>query len=197
MIKTVIFDVGNVLMRFDWYGYVAGLYEKSTAERINQAIMGSGIWDELDYGCRLEEDIFQDMVNTDPEIEKEIRYTLAHDDAAMGKMEYAIPLLKEIKEKGYQVLFLSNYSNHVMKAKWEVLDFLPYMDGGVFSCEVHMVKPNADIYEALVEKYSLNKEECLFIDDREENVETARKLGMQGLLFKGYENSYSEIMERL
>lgn len=195
--KTVIFDIGQVLMKFDWTGYVKTLFNEETVERVTKAIWSHGYWNELDVGVRSEEDILQSMIDADPSIEKEIRIAFSGDALAMGKHDYAIPWIKELKAMGYQVLFLSNYSKHVMKSKWEVLDFLPHMDGGIFSFMVHEVKPDAAIYRLLIEKYHLEPSECLFIDDKPENIEAARALGMQGIVFEGYEKSYPIVMEIL
>ena len=55
------------------------------------------------------------------------------------------------------------------------------------------IKPNADIYEHLLKEYSLCADECVFIDDREENIGTARKLGMKGIVFVSYEQACEEL----
>ena len=60
-----------------------------------------------------------------------------------------------------------------------------------------MVKPNADIYEHLLREYGLEPEECVFIDDRAENVEAARALGMKGIVFAGYEQACEELKKML
>ena len=57
-------------------------------------------------------------------------------------------------------------------------------DGGVASCEVHVNKPDPKIYKALLDKYSLKAEECVFIDDRLENVQAAFALGFAGIQMK-------------
>ena len=58
------------------------------------------------------------------------------------------------------------------------MDFLPLLDGGVFSCEEKLIKPDHAIYERIVEKYNLKPEECVFIDDSERNVIGARECGL-------------------
>lgn len=67
------------------------------------------------------------------------------------------------------------------------------MDGGIFSYLVNCVKPDEEIYYKLFEKYDLNPAECVFIDDTPANIETARRLGMQGIVFESYEQSSSEL----
>ena len=80
-----------------------------------------------------------------------------------------------------------------MQANPDVLDFLPHMDGGVFSCYVQLIKPDPEIYRTLMDKYDLKAEECVFIDDREENVVAARELGMQAIRFENYAQARGEL----
>lgn len=192
MITTIIFDIGNVLIKFDWKSYVYSMFDAATAERVYNAVHAHGYWAELDMGIRSESDILQSMVDADPELESEIRSAFAQDAGALGRKDYAIPWISELKSQGLRVLFLSNYSQHVMKAGWDVLDFLPYTDGGIFSCTVNLMKPDPAIYQLLVDRYSLVPSECLFVDDLVQNVNGAESIGMNGYVFEG-EGSISEI----
>ena len=67
--------------------------------------------------------------------------------------------------------------------------FADSVDGRVVSGFVKMVKPNEDIYEYLMDKFSLKADECVFIDDREDNVKAAVRLGMKGIVFQSYEQA--------
>ena len=67
---------------------------------------------------------------------------------------------------------------------------LEAFDGVVVSSDVHMIKPDIRICQYLLEKYGLQPQECLFIDDREENVEGARTAGMEAVVFQ---NNFTEI----
>ena len=71
------------------------------------------------------------------------------------------------------------------------------MDGGVFSCEEKLTKPDIRIYERLCEKYGLVPSECLFTDDLAANIEGAKKVGFNGVLFESYEKNYAEITEMI
>ena len=194
MIKTVIFDIGNVLVRFAWKPYITELFDEEKADHITEALWHDGYWNEFDRGILTDEQIREKMVVYAPKYEKEIHYALDHAGKCLHKFDYAIPWIQELKEKGYQVLFLSNYSEFLMKANPEVLDFLPCMDGGVFSCDVKLIKPDSVIYAKICEKYNLNPDECMFIDDYAANIEAANAFGIHGFLFEGYENSYPIIM---
>ena len=62
---------------------------------------------------------------------------------------------------------------------------LDFFDGIVVSSDIHIVKPDIRIYEYLLETYHLKAEECLFIDDRADNIEGAQRVGMQAEQFFG------------
>ncbi len=197
MIHTVVFDIGNVLMKFDYMPYIRSLLaDEETVWRVNGAIWRSGFWNDLDRGEDTDT-VFVKMLEAEPEYKKEIRLAFENVGQCMFKMEYAIPWIKDLKARGYQVLYLSNYSQHTMQANPGVLDFLPYMDGGIFSCEVHHVKPDAEIYRALCDKYQLNPAECVFLDDFEANIIAAQAFGMKAIRFESYEQAKRELEEML
>ena len=88
-------------------------------------------------------------------------------------------LVHKLKEQGYKVYLLSNYSEELFKKHTEYADFMNDIDGLIVSYMIHKAKPDRAIYEALCEKYRLEPSECLFFDDRLENVQAAVNYGMQ------------------
>ena len=195
--KTVIFDIGNVLVRFDWESYVKSLWEKATADRVTEAIFGDLRWDELDRGILSPDYVLESFIAADPEMEHEIVHTFKNCLDSLHPLEYAAPWVKELRERGLQTLFLSNYSKLLREGKPEVLDFLPYMDGGVFSFRVGAIKPDLEIYRILCRKYSLDPRECIFIDDRPQNVAAAETVGFQTILFTDYAQGRAKLDELL
>ena len=113
------------------------------------------------------------------------------------EMPYARQWIAELKQKGFGVYYLSNYSVFLREACPEALEFTKTADGGVFSCDVQLIKPDRAIYAALCEKYHLNPAECLFVDDNPKNIAAAKAFGMQTVLFESYEKQYPEIMKLL
>ena len=184
MITTVIFDVGNVLVDFDWEGFIHRMFpgrEELIAE-LDVAVWGSGRWDRLDAGDDPEE-VLASIIAYSPSHEKELRKVFANVGQTLRKREATPSWLKSLKSRGYRLLYLSNYSHYVMNCNPDVLDFLPLMDGGIFSCDVKLIKPDRRIYEALAEKYSLKPSECVFIDDLERNVKAGRDFGFHAIQF--------------
>lgn len=193
MIKNVILDIGRVLIGFEWMEYIHKLFDDETAQKVTDALWKTHYWWELDRAVLSEEEILELFYSAGPDVKDEIKEAFDRVGECMTRFEYAIPWIEELKERGYRVFYLSNYSEHLMQANPDVLDFLPHMDGGVFSCYVQLIKPDPEIYRALMDKYDLKAEECLFIDDREDNVVAAMELGMQAIRFEDYAQAREEM----
>ncbi len=198
MLRNMIFDIGNVLMDFRWMEYMHSLFgdDEQTIADVNQAIWHQGTWASMDEGTDAAAAIGK-AVSHIPAREAEIRKAFAGAGQAMHRCDYAIPWIQEVKAMGKRVFYLSNYSAFSIDANRDVLDFLPHMDGGVFSFQVNKVKPDPEIYRLLCEKYDLRPGECLFTDDMPANVEAARECGFHAVLFESYDKSYPAIMETL
>ena len=199
MIRNMVFDIGNVLMGFRWKEYMRSLFGENEAliQTINQGIWHNGCWAAMDKGEMDGAATLRSAVAFAPQYEKEIKLTLDRVALAFHKFGYAVPWLKELKGMGLNVYYLSNYSAFSIAANPDVLDFIPCMDGGVFSFEVKAVKPEPEIYRCLCDKYDLKPEECLFTDDVPANVKGAQACGFQGIVFEGYEKTYPVIMKAL
>ena len=199
MIRNMVFDIGNVLMDFRWKEYMRSLFgeDETLIQTINQGIWHNGCWAAMDKGEMDGAATLRSAVAFAPQYEKEIKLTLDSVAHAFHKFEYSIPWIQELKRMGLNVYYLSNYSAFSVAANPDVLDFIPYMDGGVFSFEVKAVKPEPEIYRCLCDKYDLKPEECLFTDDVPANVKGAQACGFQGIVFEGYEKTYPLIMKAL
>lgn len=197
MIKTVIFDIGNVMMTWNWDLRMKELLGEKAASAVSAAIMGGGNWNELDRGTRTIEGVAHCAVQKAPEYEKQIYLAVEHIPECALRCGYAIPWVEELHGLGYTVLYLSNYSRDLICLRPDVLDFVPYMDGGIFSWSVGMTKPEPEIYAKLCEAYDLTPEEALFIDDNADNIAAARRFGLNAVQFHGYETTYPEVMETL
>ena len=198
MLKNVVFDVGGVLAAFDWQGYLHKLFhDEETVAAVHDAIWRSNLWNELNKNVVPEEVVFERMRDYDYKHRREIIKALTSLDQCVGPLAYAIPWLEELKAAGYNIYYLSNYSPLLERVSKDALGFILYTDGGLMSCDIHLVKPDRAIYSALCHIYKLNANECIFIDDNPVNVQAAEAYGMQGLVFKGYETTHKELAERL
>lgn len=197
MIKTVIFDIGRVLMNYDWDGHLKRLFHDGETERaVKDALFTKGVWDELDREVWSLDQIRNGFVSAAPGYRTEILTAFDRLGEAFTHRPYAKDWINGLKKRGYQVLYLSNYSTYAIEANRDVLDFLPLMDGGIFSRNVKLIKPDPAIYRALIDTYHLAPAECVFIDDTKPNVDEAARQGIHAIHFIDYEQASAEL-ERL
>ena len=87
-----------------------------------------------------------------------------------------------VKSKGIKTYILSNAPLDIPIYLKEA-NLEKYFDGKIISAEELIVKPNHKIYELILERYSLNASESIFIDDRKENIEAAIECGLDGIIY--------------
>lgn len=194
MIKSVVFDIGGVLADYNVVGFLGAKgFGKEMIRRILKASVMTPYWGMFERDEVSEEEALQGFASADPEIEEELRRAFSNVEGMLTPRDFVIPLMKELKSAGYGVYYLSNYSRKAYDECGESLAFMPYMDGGLVSFMAGKTKPDPEFFQMFLREYQLEAAECLFVDDTEENVEAAKALGMEGIVFHGPE----EIRERL
>ncbi len=194
MIKNIVFDIGNVLTYYTWEKHIRSFgFAEEIYERVVKATVLSPKWNEFDRGVMGDEAVIDLLVSNDPGVEPQIRRMMADVGGLVSRADYAIPWIQELQSRGYRVYYLSNFSFKAGRECRHALDFIPYADGGILSCEEKLIKPQPEIYLRLLEKYGLKAEECVFLDDLEANVEAARAQGFEGIVFTDKEAAVSEL----
>ena len=188
MIDTVVFDIGNVLVAFDWesaFRNVLG-FEGEQFERIANATTRNNDWNLHDKGDLTDEEMLNRFISNDPQDEAEIRRMYEDLTILVEPYDYAISWVRGLKAAGYKVYILSNYSERSFRQAMEIgkLDVVKEADGRVISYEEKLIKPDPAIYKVLFERYSILPESSVFIDDREDNIKSAIECGMHGIVFK-------------
>ena len=112
--------------------------------------------------------------------------------------EEALPVIKEnlekiceLKNKGYNIYFLSNITDVSYSYLNDKLNILNIVDGGVYSCKEHLRKPDKEIFDILIKRFDLNKKETIFFDDSLKNVKAGNEYGIKSYVF----NSIKDITE--
>lgn len=194
MIRNIIFDIGNVLTDFRWREFLADKgFDETMVARIARASVLTPLWDEVDRGVWETDRLLREFVRMDPEIEPQIRMAFGDVHGMVTKRDYAIPWIQRLKDQGYRVYYLSNFSAKAYEDCRDALDFMPFMDGGILSYREKVVKPDAEIYRLLLSRYSMKAEESVFIDDTAKNVEAAEALGIHGICFQTREQAEAEL----
>ncbi len=194
MIRNIVFDIGNVLAGFIWEEFYRSFgYPEEIFERLADATVRSPFWNEMDRGGLSDEELIEGFIKNDPSIEKEIREVFKNVNGMIRRYDYAVPWIRELKEKGFHVYVISNFAHKAHMDCIKALDFLEEIDGGILSYQVKLIKPAPEIYRLLCSKYDLKAEECVFIDDLPKNVEAAQKEGMQGIVFQDLKQAKEEL----
>ncbi len=197
MIRNVIFDIGRVMIEFNWEEFLCGLFDPETAKTVSDAMWGTAAWDELDRNVLPMEDVISLFIANAPDYAPQIREAMRRLGDCANMMPYAIDWVEELKANGYRVYYLSNYFPYLAEARPDVLEFTKHMDGGVFSWQEKLIKPDPAIYQRLLSRYDLKAEECLFIDDNPKNIKAAKALGIHAVQFESYEKQYPQVMDLL
>ncbi len=198
MIRNIVFDIGNVLTDFRWKEFLEDKgFSREMIERIAKASVESGAWQEFDRGEKTDEQLMQGFIENDPEIEGELH--LAYDDirGIVTPRAYALPWIRQLKEEGYGVYYLSNFSRKAHRECADALTFIPFTDGGILSYQDQVVKPDPAIYELFLRRFDLKAEECVFLDDLQRNIDAAQRAGMHGIVFRTREQAQEELRELL
>lgn len=194
MIKNIVFDVGEVLIGYRWKEMLLerGMTEER-AEIIGNIMFGDDLWRKFDEALVPFEDVINEYQDKYAEYGDDIRWFITNGEKMCVQRPEMWDKLRELKNKGYNVYLLSNYSQVLFEQHTKESGFMELIDGKVISYEINILKPDRRIYEFLLEKYKLNAGECLFFDDKPENVETARKIGMKGIVVSSEEQLKMEV----
>ena len=186
MYKSIIFDIGGVLVDFDPKAYLVDrLCNAEMEEKVYDLTFGSEEWQLLDAGKLSRYDGNQRMLEhaRAEGCAFEVQGVLDDWMHILRPRLRMLELVRRLKSHGYCVYYLSNIPQDVLELLIE-RGVLAQFDGGVASCEVQVNKPDPHIYKALLKKYQLKASECVFIDDRLENVQAAFALGFAGIQMK-------------
>lgn len=194
MKKNIIFDVGGVLLSYDWKGAMlkAGATDEE-AENIGVVIFDDPLWKELDLGIRPYFEIVEDLCQAYPGGAHFIRNFLTNVENMPLDRPKVWEEIHRLKKKGYRIFILSNYSKYMFDAHTQNKPFMQDIDGLIVSYMVHINKPDSGIYQALLNRYMLEPEESIFFDDKAENVEGAKKVGIDAIEVTGEEALLKEL----
>lgn len=185
MYKNIIFDIGNVLLDFKPKEYLkTKIIEADKILEIHKEIFESQEWVMLDMGTITEEEAKKTLINRSRNNGHLIELAFKDWYNMLTPIEGSVEILKELKDKGYKVYFLSNFHLLAFENVTQRNSFFQLFDGGVVSYKENKLKPEKEIYKRIIEEYKIKPEESIFIDDVQANIEGAGKLNFNTILFK-------------
>jgi 2-haloacid dehalogenase len=182
--KNIVFDFGGVLV--DWnphhlYDKYFGSVEKAEWFLNNICLYSWNI--QMDGGKPFAEGVAELQAQYPEWSEAIAIYHTRWIEMMGGEIAGMADIVKRLKEAGYGVYGLTNWSSETFPLVKDKYAIFKQLDGMVVSGEEHLLKPDAAIYKCLLERYNLQAEESLFVDDNADNVTGARNVGMKAVRF--------------
>ena len=202
MIKNIIFDFGNVIAQFYPEKLTSPFVsDEKTRKYISEVVFDRLYWDRLDDGTISDDEVKAQICQRVPEELCRVACTV-YDNwiCSMTPVEGIKDIVFALKESGKKLYLLSNisigFAENYHKVPW-IKEILDCFDGLVFSGVIGMVKPDRKIFEYLLDTFSLEADECLFIDDSAKNILGAESAGVKGYLFDGDASALSATLTNI
>ena len=198
-IKNVVFDFGGVLL--DWnprYVYKDVFKDDAKMEFFLENICTNEWNAQMDKGKPFEEAILERSAIY-PQYKDEIAlYYTAWEQMLKGEIKEGIDIFNKVLASGrFKVYGLTNWSAQTFPIAYSRYKFLEKFEGIVVSGEEQMIKPQKDIFNVLFKRYNLVPQECVFIDDNKDNINTCIQLGMHGIHLTSYKEAKDKLSKLL
>ena len=196
MIKNVIFDIGDVLVKSNYHEFFLNIgFDEDMAVQLEKATFFTPVWKELDRGVWSFEKVVNGFVKNAPQLETHLRSAFENMDGFIKVYPYVEEWILKMKISGLKVYCLSNISEKLCHDCQKDIEFLKLMDGYILSYKEQLIKPDPAIFRLILSRYNLITGECIFIDDIEDNVNVAKQLGIHGIVFRDKKQAELEIEE--
>lgn len=180
MIKNIVLDVGGVIFD-DSKQNIQKLLNKN-CDNIYKIAYGGGF-----KKCLLGEIIVQEHINSlkDEKDFNDISYILKKENLIKSYplIKNNFEYIKGLRKRGYKLFLLTNITEDSYNYINELINIDETFDGGIYSYQEHLIKPDYDIYNLLINRFNLNKDETIFFDDKAKNVKVANEVGIKSYVF--------------
>ncbi len=196
MTKVIIFDFGNVVLTNDWTirdERKNEEYAKYFGVSIDDLQAGwKANWYDFFVGKTTEDEFWKGFLDIAGSAKKDIEHAKFLWRKYQKPIDGMLELLKKLKQN-YRLAGLPNIGKEWLDYKRGKYNLDELFEVIVDSGHAGIIKPDTEIYELVLEKMKTSPQECIFIDDKKENLEPAEKLGMKTILFTGIENLKKEL----
>lgn len=180
-IKNIVFDIGNVIVRWEPYGVIKLNFPEDNPQEFFNKIRP--VWLDLNLGKINEKEaiiIISKQLNI-----SQIKMTKLFNELIRHQIliPESIELLKKLNMLGFHLYSITDNVREIMQHHRDNSNFLSYFKGIIASCDIGILKPDERIFKELLNRYQLDPAESIFIDDIEANVKGAKAIGMQAFQF--------------
>lgn len=195
-VDTVIFDLGNVLIGWDPRRLYRQLIDDEAQMEWFLRDVCNSEWNEQQDAGRPWAEATALLRTRFPEYAELIdAYHLRWEETLVGALDDSVALLAELRTRGVRLLALTNWSQETFPIARQRFPFLQWFEGIVVSGEEKLIKPDARIYQRLLERYAVDPAKALYIDDSARNVAAAEAQGMYGWWFRDAEGLRQRLVE--
>jgi putative hydrolase of the HAD superfamily len=195
-IRNIIFDLGNVLISYQPESFHAE--RGATLEEIRTYIgdvYNSPEWQLIDKGVMSVQEAISSIGSRSVLSHEEIARIFDFREELLFPIENNVKLLKTLKREGFGLYFLSNFPEDMFAVLSKRYNFFLLFDGGVVSSAEKMLKPQPEIYELLLKRYSLETKETIFIDDLLPNILGAESVGLSTIHLARHDDLHRKLAE--
>ncbi len=193
-----LFDLGGVFFDWDPNHFYKDIFENTEEREFFLTEVCNDQWNFQQDAGRSIAAAEIELIPIFPHYEKEIKmYYKNHRKMIRGVFETSVETLRKLKDKNYECYVLSNWSAETFAGMTEDYPFLKLFDGLLISGQDKLIKPDLAIYELAKNRFNLNPEETVFIDDKRENIEAALRLNFKTIHLIDPKNIEKEIKKFL
>ena len=186
MYKNIIFDLGGVVVNFDPKNFLMERFaNQRTEDIVYDLTFGSKEWQDLDRGVITRAQANRIMLENAARVDRvfEVRTVIEEWEGMLRTKKDTVQIMRKLKAAGYRLYYLTNIPADIMD-ELRQREWFSLFDGGIASCDVHLCKPEPEIFTTLMQTFRLAYDETIFIDDNKANAQAAYNLGITGILYK-------------
>ncbi|MCF2859517.1 HAD family phosphatase [Pseudoalteromonas sp. SMS1] len=185
IIKNVVFDIGNVVVRWSPADIISMTFGESANQvELTEKIFHSEIWLDLNKGLMTEAETKLKYQQTLALTREDCDRLFHYIKQSLIPIYDAVPLIERVKQAGFKVYALTDNVHEIVDYLKSTYQFWPLFEGVIVSADLGVLKPDPAIYDALLTQFSLKANETIFIDDMPHNVAGAKAMGIEAIQFE-------------
>lgn len=182
---NLVFDLGGVVVRWDPDAIISSVFrDPAVQSKVKDAVFSHADWLELDRGTLGRDEAIARAAKRTGISVSDITRLLHAVPPSLAVFPDTVALLRRLKRKGHPLYCLSNMHFASIEYLEQKETFWDLFDGRVISCRLQLCKPEAGIYEHLLQTYGLKPAQTVFIDDVQKNLDAAAKVGIRTIRFE-------------
>ena len=189
--KNFVFDIGNVLATFNGRAFCRHYLDGEGARRVYDSLFPD-LWNQYDQGLISEDQIVSQVSQQYPQYRKQIETMMKEWPVLLKICWENVRFVSELPEDCYILSNIPEAAEQALRNQ----GMLEFFKGGLYSWREKLIKPDPEIFIRFLNQNHLSAGECVFIDDRADNVQAASSLGFRAVQLKNIQD-LKDVIEKL